>query len=60
VAFTKRGHVAARKLTRAPMLLQAEAGAADHVIAAALHIGRATIERTRKRGVEEGGGGGLV
>jgi transposase len=54
VAFTKKGRVSARKLTRAHILLQAGAGAADHAIAAALHIGRATVERTRKRFVEEG------
>jgi putative transposase len=54
VAFTKKGRVPARKLTRVHMLLQAEAGMADHAIAAALHIGRATVERTRKRCVEEG------
>ena len=54
VAFTKKGRGAARIVTRAHILLQAAAGAADHVIAAALHIGRATVERTRKRCVEEG------
>lgn len=54
VAFTKKGRVSARKLTRAHILLQAGAGAADHAIATALHIGRATVERTRKRFVEEG------
>jgi transposase len=54
VAFTKKGRISARTLTRAHILLQAEAGAADHAIAAALHIGRATVERTRKRCVEEG------
>jgi transposase len=55
VAFTKKGRVSARKLTRAHILLQAGAGAAEHAIATALHIGRATVERTRKRVVEEGG-----
>lgn len=54
MAFTKKGRVSARKLTRAHILLQAGAGAADHAIATALHIGRATVERTRKRFVEEG------
>lgn len=54
VAFTKKGRVSARKLTRAHILLQAGAGAADHAIATALHIGRATVERTRKRFVEAG------
>jgi transposase len=54
LALTKKGCVAARKLSRTHILLQADAGMADHTIAAALHIGRATVERTRKRCVEEG------
>jgi transposase len=52
--LTKQGKVAARKLTRAHVLLQADAGVADKAIAAALHIGIATVERVRKRFVEEG------
>ena len=51
--LTKKGKVAARKLTRAHVLLQADAGATDDTIAAALHIGRATVERIRKRFVEQ-------
>jgi transposase len=35
-------------------LLQAEEGASDVTIAATLHVGVATVERTRKRLVEEG------
>jgi putative transposase len=54
VALTKRGKVAARRLTRAHLLLQAEAGLADAAIAQALHIGTATVERLRMRFVEEG------
>jgi transposase len=46
--------VSARKLTRAHVLLQADAGATDNAIAAALSIGTATVERLRKRFVEEG------
>ena len=53
-ALTKRGKVAARQLHRAHILLHADAGATDDVIAHALHIGTATVERTRKRFVEEG------
>lgn len=51
--LTKKGKVAARKLNRAHVLLQADAGATDHTIAEALHIGRATVERIRKRFVEQ-------
>jgi transposase len=52
LALTKKGSVAARKLSRAHILLQADAGAADDRIAQALHIGTATVERIRKRFVE--------
>jgi putative transposase len=54
VALTKKGKVAARQLTRAHILLQAAAGGMDVAIAAALHVGIATVERVRKRFVEEG------
>jgi transposase len=52
--LTKKGALSARKLTRAHILLQADAGAMDAAIAAALHVGIATVERVRKRFVEEG------
>jgi transposase len=54
LALTKRGKVAARTLMRAHILLQAEAGATDEAIARALHAGTATVERVRKRFVEQG------
>jgi transposase len=54
LTLTKKGLVSARKLSRSHTLLQADAGATDEAIAAALHIGIATVERTRKRFVEEG------
>ena len=54
LAVTKKGKVAARKLTRAHILLQADAGVLDMAIATALHVGTATVERIRKRFVEEG------
>jgi transposase len=54
VALTKRGKVSARRLRRAHLLLQADAGLADEAIARALHIGTAPVERIRKRFVEEG------
>ena len=50
----KRGKTAARTVTRAHALLQAADGMTDDQIAAALHIGTATVERWRKRCVEEG------
>lgn len=53
-ALTKSGKVSARKLTRAHILLQADTGGLDAAIAAALHVGIATVERVRKRCVEEG------
>ena len=53
-ALTKRGTVSARRLTRAHLLLQADTGLSDEAIAQALHIGTATVERIRKRFVEEG------
>jgi transposase len=52
--LTKKGSVAARKLARAHVLLQADAGATDETIAQALHLGTATVERIRKRFVEGG------
>jgi transposase len=54
LTLTKKGSVAARKLTRAHILLHADDQASDDDIAKALHSGTATVERTRKRFVEEG------
>jgi hypothetical protein len=54
MALTKQGQIAARQLTRAHMLLRADAGDRDAVMAAALHVGSATVERVRKRCVKEG------
>jgi transposase len=54
LTLTKKGSLSARKLNRAHTLLQADAGATDAAIATALHIGTATVERTRKRFVEAG------
>ena len=50
----KKGKIAARKLCRARILLQADKGASDVRIATTLDTGVATVERTRKRFVEEG------
>jgi transposase len=54
LALLKKGKVAARRLCRAQILLQAAAGTSDTRIATTLHRGVATVERTRKRFVEEG------
>jgi putative transposase len=54
LALTKRGKVSARRLTRAHRWLQADTGLSDEAIAQALPIGTATVERIRKRFVEEG------
>jgi transposase len=49
----KGGKAATRKVTRARILLKASEGWPDQRIAEALNIGRATVERTRQRFVEE-------
>ena len=48
----KKGSAAARKLTRAHILLRADEGATDQAIADALHVHRTTVERTRQKFVE--------
>lgn len=50
----RRGKASARKITRARILLHASRGATDSEVVAALGVGRATVERTRRRFVEEG------
>jgi transposase len=52
--ITRRGKTAARKVTRAHLLLKAADGWGDAEIAHALNIGRAPVERTRQRFVEGG------
>jgi hypothetical protein len=47
LALTKRGKVAAYKLTRTHSLLQADAGAPDEAIAQVIHAGMATVARVR-------------
>jgi DNA-binding MarR family transcriptional regulator len=54
LTLTKKGKMSAQKLSRAHTLLQPVAGATDETIASALHLAIATVERTRKRFVEEG------
>ena len=48
----RKGTTSARTITRAHILLHAHEGASDQAIADALHVGRATVERVRKRFVE--------
>lgn len=50
--FIKSGQQSARKLNRARILLHADEDKPDKEIAAALHTGIATVQRTRQRFVE--------
>ena len=54
LALTKKGESRARRLARAHVLLAAADGLKDAAIAAALHVGIATVERVRKRFVAGG------
>ena len=59
-ALVSKGRAAAYKQTHARILLlsdenQAEGGMQDEEIARALKVGTATVERVRRRCVEEGG-----
>ena len=53
-ALLQSGTHATRKVTRARILLTAAEGWEDNAIAAALSVGRATVERLRQRFVETG------
>ena len=53
-ALTRKGTASARMVRRAQTLLLADEGRTDEAIASALHIGASTVERTRRRCVEEG------
>ena len=48
------GKGAARRLAHARILLKADQGLTDEQIAAEVEVGTATVERVRKRFVEEG------
>lgn len=52
--LVRKGKARARKLRRAHILLLAHDGLTDEAIAATLHAGRSTVERTRKKFVEGG------
>lgn len=49
-----KGKTAARKITRARILLLADVGKKDDEIMASLQTGRSTVERTRKKFIEGG------
>src|SRR5688572_12115845 len=53
-ALTRKGKASVRMVRRAQTLLLAAEERIDEEIAAALHIGVSTVERTRRRFVEEG------
>ena len=53
-ALIRSGTTSARMLTRARVLLLADQGTTDEQIAATLHVGTTTVERLRRRFVEEG------
>lgn len=52
--LVRRGRHSARKVTRARMLLLSADGCTDEQVVAALSCGINTVERTRRRFVEEG------
>ena len=54
LGLTTQGRVAARRVTRAHLLWQADAGATQEAMAAARPSGRATVVRLCRRVVEEG------
>lgn len=56
----KKGQASARTLHRAHMLLLAAEGVTDQAIATFLHLGRATVERTRQKVVAGGLEGALT
>lgn len=52
--LVKKGKDAARKITRARILLLASQNKTDDVIVESLEVGRATVERIRKRFIDGG------
>jgi len=54
LVLTGKGKASARRIKRALVLLRADEGATDERIAAGVGVGVATVERIRKRFVEEG------
>ena len=58
-ALVRRGSERARRINRAQILLHADEGKRDKEIAAALHTGESTVQRVRRRFVEDGVHGAL-
>lgn len=54
LAFIRAGKAGARSLRRARTLLLSDEGRTDEEIASALHVGKATVARTRQRFATEG------
>jgi len=54
LVLTRKGKASARRIKRALVLLRANEGATDERIVAGVGVGVATVERIRKRFVEEG------
>jgi transposase len=54
LGLVRKGKVAAQRLRRAHILLHADESQPDEAIAALLYTNRSTVERTRRRFVEEG------
>lgn len=54
MALTQKGKIGARTMKRAQILLKADEGWKDADIVSALDTSRPTVERTRRRFVEEG------
>lgn len=52
--LTRQGTASAQVIRRAHTLLLASEGAPDHEVAAALHVNRTTVQRTRRRFCAEG------
>src|SRR5690606_35078727 len=53
-AMVRGGKVSPRRLKRAQILLAADRGSTDEVIAANVAVGTSTVYRTKRRFVEEG------
>lgn len=54
LALTRKGRRAVRLLRRAQILLLVDAGATDATIATSMHVGAATVARTRRKFAEGG------
>jgi transposase len=52
--LTSKGKAPVRKVKRAQIMLQADDGKTDKAVAEALHVGVATVFRTRRRCIEQG------